>query len=107
MVLLMSCVLPAMVFATVGNTTMTGMTGSIVVPSAVPVSTPENPAVTTGYSTLYNTTDGFSHIPFLQISFMDDFEAGLLRQISVLMLILSSTENGDSCRHRQQTSLSL
>jgi len=81
MVLLMSCVLHAMVFATVGNTTMTGMTGSIVVPSAVPVSTPENPAVTTGYSTLYNTTDGFSHIPFLQISFMDDFEAAFAADI--------------------------
>lgn len=81
MVLLMGCVLPAMVFASVGNTTMTGTTGSIVVPSAVPVSTPENPAVTTGYSALYNTTDGFSHIPFLQIAFMDDFEAALAADI--------------------------
>ncbi len=72
---------PLMAAATGGNTTMNGTTGSIVVPSAVPVQTPENPAVTTGYSVLYSTDDGFAHIPFLQIAFLDDFEAAFAADI--------------------------
>ncbi len=73
-------IIPMMLSAAVGNTTMAGTTGSIVVPSASPVDTPENPAVTTGYSIMYSST-GFSHIPFMQIGFLEDFEGAFAADI--------------------------
>ncbi len=77
LLILVSILFPMTAFSVAGNTTLSGTTGYIVVPSASPVDTPVNPAVTTGYTALLSFSDGLAHIPFLQIGFLDDFEASL------------------------------
>ena len=63
----------------IGNATLGGVTGYIVLPSALPVASGHNPTITTGYSTVFNVYKDFdfSHIPYLQVGLKEDFELGV------------------------------
>ncbi len=58
-----------------GNTTLGGVNGYIVIPSAEPVYSSKDSTVTTGYSAIFSGK--FAHIPFIQFGFAKDFEVGL------------------------------
>lgn len=55
-----------------GNTTISGVNGYIMVPSAEPAWAGEDLVVSTGYS--LNFESSLSHIPYIQFAFEDDFE---------------------------------
>ncbi|MGE0075072.1 MAG: hypothetical protein AB7S52_07575 [Sphaerochaetaceae bacterium] len=75
-----------------GNSTLGGVNGYIVIPSAQPVSSGENASVTTGYSAIFALPDGFAHIPFIQFGFGRDFEVGLAVDIAEKADVLLSTK---------------
>jgi hypothetical protein len=58
-----------------GNTTLGGVNGYIVIPSAEPVYSSKDSTVTTGYSAIFSGK--FAHVPFIQFGFAKDFEVGL------------------------------
>ena len=61
-----------------GNTTLGGVNGYITVPSALPVdSSSGHTTITTGYTAVFSLPSGFSHIPYLQFGFANDFETSL------------------------------
>ena len=64
-----------------GNTTLGGVNGYIVVPSALPVTSGDKATITTGYSAIFDLPDGFAHIPFIQFGFTGDLEASLALDI--------------------------
>jgi len=63
-----------------GNTTLGGVNGYIVIPSADPVYSADNATVATGYSALFSSS--FAHVPFIQIGFAENFEASLAVDIA-------------------------
>ena len=63
-----------------GNTTLGGVNGYIVIPSADPVYSGDNATVATGYSALFSST--FAHVPFIQIGFAENFETSLAVDIA-------------------------
>jgi len=65
-----------------GNTTLSGTNGYIVIPSAIPVDSSNGAAITTGYNALLKFPGDFSHIPFIQLGFAEDFEATLAIDIA-------------------------
>lgn len=65
-----------------GNTTLGGVNGYLVIPSALPVVSTQNATITTGYSAIFDIPDGFAHIPFIQFGFATDFEVGLAVDIA-------------------------
>lgn len=58
------------------NTTFAGVTGYIGLPSAHVTSSFDNPTITTGYTGIYDFQKGFSHIPFIEVGFLKNFEGG-------------------------------
>lgn len=75
-----------------GNSTLGGVNGYIVIPSAQPVTSGENASVTTGYSAIFALPDGFVHIPFIQFGFGKDFEVGLAVDIAEKADVLLNTK---------------
>ena len=81
-VLFIAVLTPVFSAAIEGNSTLSGTTGYIVVPSARVVDSSRNAVVTTGYSAMFSTGGQFSHIPYFQIGFAEDFETALAVDIS-------------------------
>ena len=84
-----------------GNTTLGGVNGYIVIPSAMPVTSGEHATITTGYSAIFDIPDGFAHIPFIQFGFAQHFEASLAVDIGAKADVLLNAkwrflEKGDT-----------
>jgi hypothetical protein len=60
-----------------GNTTLGGVNGYVVLPSALPFSSDGGPALATGYQAIWEFPSTFAHIPYIQFGFLEDFEASL------------------------------
>lgn len=65
-----------------GNTTLSGTNGYIVIPSAIPLDSRNGAAITTGYNALLKFPGDFSHIPFIQFGYAEDFETTLAVDIA-------------------------
>jgi len=63
-----------------GNTTINGVNGYIVIPSAEPAWDGKDTTVQTGYSAIFSGS--FAHIPFVQVGFSKDFEVSVASDIS-------------------------
>ncbi|MFA7672055.1 MAG: hypothetical protein WCY53_07375 [Sphaerochaetaceae bacterium] len=57
------------------NTTLSGINGYVVVPSALPAASGKDTSITTGYSAIFTLPSGFAHIPYIQFGFANNFEA--------------------------------
>ncbi|NCB02879.1 MAG: hypothetical protein EOM67_12025, partial [Spirochaetia bacterium] len=79
---------PLSASVTTGGTTLGGLSGYVVTPSAIPVPTGNNPAITTGYTAMFGASNGFSHIPFIQMGFAKNFEAAVAVDISLKTSLL-------------------
>jgi hypothetical protein len=75
-----------------GNTTLSGSNGYIVIPSAYPVTSGESAAITTGYHAVLAFPKDFSHIPFIQFGFKEDFEVSLAVDIADTAALLLQTK---------------
>jgi hypothetical protein len=75
-----------------GNTTLGGSNGYIVIPSAYPVTSGESAAITTGYHAVLALPGDFSHIPFIQFGFKEDFEVSLAVDIASSADLLLQTK---------------
>lgn len=60
-----------------GNTTLGGVNGYVVIPSALPVDSNRGASITTGYQALLNLPTTFAHIPYIQFGFAKNFEFSL------------------------------
>jgi len=81
-VLVFAVVAPLFAVNVEGNSTLSGLSGYVVVPSAQVVDSSRNATVTTGYSAMLSSGAQFSHIPFVQLGFKDQFETSLAVDIS-------------------------
>lgn len=60
------------------SSTIAGVNGYIVIPSALPSESSSNrTAITTGYSAIFDIPSGFAHVPFIQVAFKKNFEASV------------------------------
>lgn len=59
-----------------GNTTVSGVNGYLVIPSAEPTPSGNGTSITTGYSGIIST-NGYANIPFVQLGFSDMAEVSL------------------------------
>lgn len=87
-----------------GNTTLSGVNGYLVIPSAEPVSSGKSPSITTGYSGIFSVT-GFAHIPFVQMGFSDRYEVALAADIADATDLLLNAKWRFS--HKGETSLAV
>lgn len=74
---------PMSASATTGSATLSGSTGYIVIPSAIPVVSQKSLTFSTGYNAMFAGANQFSHIPFIQIGFARNFEAALAFDIGL------------------------
>ncbi len=63
-----------------GNTTIQGINGYLVIPSAEPAWGGNDLTITTGYSVSFSGS--LNHLPYVQVGFNHDFEAGLASELS-------------------------
>ena len=87
-----------------GNTTLSGVNGYLVIPSAEPVYSGKTSSVTTGYSGIFSSSQ-FAHIPFLQVGFSDTYEIALAMDIAQKTDVLLNTKWRFS--HKGETSFAL
>jgi len=87
-----------------GNTTIGGVNGYLVLPSAEPVPSKDGISITTGYSGIFST-DVYAHVPFIQLGFSDMAEVSLALDIATKTDILLNAKWRFS--HRNQTSLAV
>ncbi|MFA6784412.1 MAG: hypothetical protein WCR13_05900 [Sphaerochaeta sp.] len=87
-----------------GNTTLSGVNGYLVLPSAEPVSSGKSSTVTTGYSGIFSSSQ-FAHIPFIQIGFSNTYEIAVALDIAQETDVLLNTKWRFS--HKGDTSLSV
>lgn len=83
--ILLLIIMTASLFATTGegSATLGGVNGYVVLPSAIPVkSTQESASITTGYNAVLEFPLTFSHIPYIQFGFKEDFEVSLAVDIA-------------------------
>ncbi len=81
-------IIPITASVTTGSTTLTGLSGYVVIPSAIPTDSSNNPSLSTGYTAMFSGANNFSHIPFIQIGFANDFEAAISADIGLTTDIL-------------------
>ncbi len=62
--------------AVAGNTTLSGVNGYLVIPSAEPAPSGKSTSITTGYSGILSSR-GYANIPFIQLGFSDMAELSL------------------------------
>ncbi len=74
---------PLVASATTGSTTLSGSTGYVVIPSAIPVESNNSPSFSTGYNAMFSAINKFSHIPYIQMGFARNFEAALAFDIGL------------------------
>lgn len=82
LLIVIGCVGPLFGQSLEGNSTLSGVNGYIVIPSAIPINSDKNPTITTGYSAIFDFQKGFAHIPYLQVGFKKAFETSLSFDIS-------------------------
>jgi hypothetical protein len=87
-----------------GNTTVSGVNGYIVIPSAEPVPGGKGTSISTGYSGIFST-DVYAHIPFVQLGFSDLAEVSLAVDIDTKSDLLLNAKWRFS--HRNDTSLAV
>ncbi|MBI9094972.1 MAG: hypothetical protein JEY71_08840 [Sphaerochaeta sp.] len=87
-----------------GNTTVSGVNGYIVIPSAEPVPGGKGTSITTGYSGIFST-DVYAHVPFVQLGFSDMAEVSLAVDIDTKSDLLLNVKWRFS--HRNGTSLAV
>lgn len=102
--ILLSLVLIMLLFPLVANTTLSGVNGYVVIPSAEPVPSGKGPSVTTGYSGIFSSK-GFTNIPFVQMGFSNTAEVSLAVDIETKTDLLLNAKWRFS--HRNQTSLAV
>lgn len=92
--------------AVAGNTTLSGVNGYLVIPSAEPPPSEKGTSITTGYSGILSTR-GYANIPFIQLGFSDKAEVSLAVDIdpeTVTDLLLNAKWRFS---HRDETSMAL
>jgi len=87
-----------------GNTTVSGVNGYLVIPSAEPAPSGKGTSITTGYSGIFST-DVYAHVPFVQVGFSDIAEVSLALEIEKKTDILLNAKWRFS--HRNDTSLAV
>ncbi len=92
--------------ALAGNTTLSGVNGYLVIPSAEPAPSGKSTSITTGYSGILST-GGYANIPFIQLGFSDMAEVSLAVDIdpqAVTDLLLNAKWRFS---HRNETSIAV
>jgi hypothetical protein len=79
---------PIVASASTGSATLSGTSGYVVIPSAIPITSQQKTSFSTGYTAMFSATNSFSHIPFIQMGFAKNFEAALALDISLTTDIL-------------------
>ncbi len=87
-----------------GNTTISGVNGYLVIPSAEPAPAGKGTSITTGYSGIFST-DGYAHVPFVQVGFADIAEVSLAVDIEKETDLLLNAKWRFS--HRKGTSMAV
>jgi hypothetical protein len=87
-----------------GNTTVSGATGYVVLPSAELAPSENGTSITTGYSGIFST-DVYAHVPFVQLGFSDIAEVSLAVDRDVKTDLLLNAKWRFS--HRKGTSLAV
>lgn len=90
--------------ASAGNTTLSGVNGYLVIPSAEPVPSGKGPSVTTGYSGIFSS-NGFTNIPYIQMGFSNTAELSLAVDIETKTDLLLNAKWRFS--HQNETSLAV
>lgn len=89
-----------------GNTTLSGVHGYLVIPSAEPAPSGKSTSITTGYSGILSTR-GYANIPFIQLGFSNVAEVSLAVDIdpeTVTDLLLNAKWRFS---HRAETSMAV
>lgn len=102
--ILLSLVLVMLLSPLVANTTLSGVNGYVVIPSAEPVPSGKGPSVTTGYSGIFSSK-GFTNIPYVQMGFSNTAEVSLAVDIETETDLLLNAKWRFS--HRNDTSLAV
>lgn len=87
-----------------GNTTLSGVNGYLVVPSAEPAPSGKGTSITTGYSGIFSSK-GYANIPFIQLGFSDTAEVSLAVDIETETDLLLNAKWRFS--HQKETSMAL
>jgi len=92
------------VIVPMGNATVSGVNGYLVLPSAEPAPAGKGTSITTGYSGIFSA-DVYAHVPFIQMGFSDIAEASLAFEIEKKTDILLNAKWRFS--HIHETSLAV
>ena len=87
-----------------GNTTLSGVNGYLVIPSAEPALAGNTTSITTGYSGIISSK-GYANIPFVQLGFADKAEVSLAVDIDTTTDLLLNAKWRFS--HQNETSMSV
>lgn len=87
-----------------GNTTVSGVNGYIVLPSAEPAPSKGGISMATGYSAMFSS-NVYAHIPFVQMGFSDAAEVSLAVDMATTTNLLLNAKWRFS--HRNETSLAV
>ena len=101
--LLLSLLLTPLV-ALAGNTTLSGVNGYLVIPSAEPAPSGKSTSVTTGYSGIISKK-GYANIPFVQLGFSNKAEISLAVDIDTTTDLLLNAKWRFS--HQKETSMAV
>lgn len=102
--ILLPIVLIIVLSSLAANTTLSGVNGYLVIPSAEPVASGKSPSVTTGYSGIFSSK-GFTNIPFVQLGFSNTAEVSLAVDIETKTDLLLNAKWRFS--HNKETSLAV
>ena len=87
-----------------GNTTLSGVNGYLVIPSAEPAPSGKSTSITTGYSGIISK-NGYANIPFVQLGFSDTAEVSLAVDIDTTTDLLLNAKWRFS--HQKETSMAI
>ena len=87
-----------------GNTTVSGVNGYLVLPSAEPAPSGNGTSITTGYSGIFSR-DVYAHVPFVQLGFSDIAEVSLAVDIDTKTDLLLNAKWRFS--HQKETSMAI
>ncbi len=79
---------PIIASATTGSATLSGTSGYVVIPSAIPIASSKKTSFSTGYNAMFSADNKFSHIPYIQMGFAENIEAALALDIGLTTDIL-------------------